>query len=539
MDIDHCFMISLNDEARDGRLTPRVEQWIDDGLGGVVLFARDFRTIEGLAALVARLRLCRADLVIAVDEEGGDITRLEAAEGSSSPGNLVLGRVGDTGLTAEVALSIAAELTSVGVNMDLAPVADVNTNAANPVIGTRSFGGSATVVSAHVAAFAQGLQAGGVAACAKHFPGHGATGEDSHHALPVVKATMAEMRAIHLPPFAAAIEAQVAAIMTAHVVFPELDGAPATRSHGALPVLSRGSPATLSHRVMTGLLRDEMGFAGVAVSDAMSMAAIRATVGVARGTPMAIAAGVDLVCVDGSEESQLEARRACIEAMGSGELPLARVEQAAERVAELARRFPAPEPAEPARLAGRPSPVPPAFLAAATSALHVDASDAGLPARGPVLVLDSVAAPWRARAAGPAAAGPAAAASPNAAGPGWSRGSLAAALADIGAVVDEVPVTTEEEVARALAKAGEAVPVLVVKEAHRDERARGLVKTALEMSAAAIVVSVGVPADAALAPGRYIGSCGAARPNLLAVAELITGRTVASLARPAAAGLGG
>lgn len=518
MDIDQCFMISLNDEARDGRLTPRVEQWIDDGLGGVVLFARDFRTIEGLAALVARLRLCRADLLIAVDEEGGDITRLEAAEGSSSPGNLVLGRVGDTGLTAEVASRVAAELTSVGVNMDLAPVADVNTNAANPVIGTRSFGGSVTVVSAHVAAFVQGLQAGGVAACAKHFPGHGATGEDSHHALPVVKATMAEMRAVHLPPFAAAVDAQVAAIMTAHVVFPEMDGA----------------PATLSHRVMTGLLRDEMGFAGVAVSDAMSMAAIRATVGVARGTPMAIAAGVDLVCVDGSEESQLEARRACIEAMGSGELPLARVEQAAERVAGLARRFPASEPAEPARLAGRPSPVPPSFLAAATFALHVDASDAGVPVRGPVLVLDSVAAPWRARAAGPAAA-----ASPNAAGPGWSRGSLAAALADVGAVVEEVPVTTEEEVARALAKAGERVPVLVVEEAHRDERARGLVKAALEMSAAAIVVSVGVPADAALAPGRYIGSCGSARPNLLAVAELITGRTVASPARPAAAGLGG
>ena len=148
---------------------------VADGLGGVVLFSRNVRDREQLAALTAALRSERADVLVGIDEEGGDVTRLEAATGSSYPGNLALGAVDDVGLTERVAAAIAADLAAVGVDLDLAPVADVNTNPRNPVIGVRSFGSDAALVARHVAAFVTGLQGGGVVACAKHFPGHGAT----------------------------------------------------------------------------------------------------------------------------------------------------------------------------------------------------------------------------------------------------------------------------------------------------------------------------------------------------------------------------
>ncbi len=154
---------------------PTVPEWIrrriDEGLGGVVLYAWNVESREQLRALTDDLRSERGDLVIAIDEEGGDVTRLEAATGSSYPGNAALGVVDDLELTERVAASIGAELADVGVNLDFAPVADVNTNPLNPVIGIRSFGSDADLVARHVAAFVRGLQSSGVAACAKHFPG--------------------------------------------------------------------------------------------------------------------------------------------------------------------------------------------------------------------------------------------------------------------------------------------------------------------------------------------------------------------------------
>src|SRR6185503_12265660 len=150
----------------------------------------------------------------AIDEEGGDVTRLEAATGSSYPGNAALGVVDDVELSERVATSLGAELAAVGVNLDLAPVADVNTNPQNPVIGIRSFGSDADLVGRHVSAFVRGLQNAGVAACAKHFPGHGDTALDSHLALPVVEALDEHA----LKPFRAAIESGVRSIMTAHIV---------------------------------------------------------------------------------------------------------------------------------------------------------------------------------------------------------------------------------------------------------------------------------------------------------------------------------
>jgi beta-N-acetylhexosaminidase len=226
--------------------------WLERGIGGVVLFGSNIESSEQLGALTAELTALRPGLLVMTDEEGGDVTRLETDRGSSYPGNLALGRVDDVDLTERVARSIGAELTAVGVNVDLAPIADVNSNPLNPVIGVRSFGADAELVARHVAAFVHGLQSAGVAGCAKHFPGHGDTSQDSHLELPAT-----ELDPAALVPFRAAIEAGVRSVMTAHIRVLGLDDA----------------PATLSPRVL-GILREELGFDGAVLSDAVEMRAI-------------------------------------------------------------------------------------------------------------------------------------------------------------------------------------------------------------------------------------------------------------------------
>ena len=230
---------------------------LDEGLGGVVLFARNVGEQEELRNLTGSIRVS-PETVVAIDEEGGDVTRLEADRGSSVPGHLALGAVDDLALTEQIARALADELSAVGITLNLAPVADVNTNPLNPVIGVRSFGADPALVSRHVAVFVTGLQAGGVAACAKHFPGHGATDVDSHLDLPVVRATREELLAGELLPFRAAVAAGARAIMSAHLVVPSIDEV----------------PATLSHAQLTGLLRDELGFTRAIVTDALEMKAV-------------------------------------------------------------------------------------------------------------------------------------------------------------------------------------------------------------------------------------------------------------------------
>jgi len=156
-------------------LPGRARRALEDGLGGVVLYARNLSSPSQLARLTSAIRDARPESLIAIDEEGGDVTRLEAAGGSSYPGNLALGRADDVSLTRTIAGLIGRDLVAAGINLDLAPVADVNSNPDNPVIGVRSFGELPESVAAHVAAFVKGLQGEGVAACAKHFPGHGDT----------------------------------------------------------------------------------------------------------------------------------------------------------------------------------------------------------------------------------------------------------------------------------------------------------------------------------------------------------------------------
>jgi beta-N-acetylhexosaminidase len=300
------------------RVPEWVRRWLGDGLGGVVLFGWNVESSDQLRALTASLRACREDVLIAIDEEGGDVTRLEVATGSSYPGNAALGAVDDVGLTEQVAAAMAGDLLAVGVNLDLAPVADVNTNPLNPVIGIRSFGADGELVARHVGAFVRGLQGAGVAACAKHFPGHGDTVEDSHVELPVV----ASLEDAALLPFLAAIEAGVQAIMTAHIV---------VRSLGE-------APATMNREILHRLLREELGFDGVVLTDALEMRAISDTVGVEEGAVRAIAAGADAVCLghDLFDESVRRVSDGLVGAVRSGQLAEERLSEAAGRVRRTA-----------------------------------------------------------------------------------------------------------------------------------------------------------------------------------------------------------
>jgi beta-N-acetylhexosaminidase len=302
---------------------------LEAGLGAVALFARNIESPQQVAALTAQLRAVRPDVLVAADEEGGDVTRLEARGGSSFPGNLALGAVDDLKLTRAVAAELGRRLAECGVNLNWAPSADVNSDPGNPVIGVRSFGADPGLVARNTAAYVEGLQSAGVAACVKHFPGHGDTATDSHHALPRIGVDLATLHARELVPFRAALAAGSKVVMSAHILVPSLD-----------PAL----PATLSPAVLTGLLRAPqseggLGYDGLIVTDGIEMRAIAATYGIERGTVMALAAGADAICVGGGlsdEATVIALRDAVVAAVLDGTLPAARLADAAARVRGLA-----------------------------------------------------------------------------------------------------------------------------------------------------------------------------------------------------------
>src|SRR3954471_9719953 len=296
---------------------------LEDGLAGHTLFGTNVGSPAQLAALTAELRSARPDALIAIDEEGGDVTRLEHRTGSPYPGNAALGVVDDPALTTAVYAAVGGDLADAGINLDLAPTVDVNTADDNPIIGTRSFGASPQLVARHAAAAVRGLQSAGVAACAKHFPGHGATLADSHLELPTVDAPLAVLRSRDLPPFAAVVEAGVQAIMTAHIRVPELTG---------------DDPATFSSAALTTLARREYGFAGVLVTDALEMkGAALAAGGIAPAAVRALAAGADLLCVGARVDRELVEAIAgeIVAAVADGRLPLLRLEEAFGRTAKM------------------------------------------------------------------------------------------------------------------------------------------------------------------------------------------------------------
>ncbi len=306
---------------------------------GICLFRRNVESIEQTRDLTAELRtLCGDDVLISTDQEGGSVVR--ALFVPHSPGNMALGAVADPEVTRATATITARGLAQLGINVNLAPVADVNNNPLNPVIGDRSFGSRPEAVAEHVAAFVTGLQAGGIAATLKHFPGHGDTAIDSHHGLPEVDRSPEQLEALELLPFRAGIRASAACVMT---------------FHGMLPQLDRELPATLSKKIMTGLLREILGFEGVIFSDALEMAAIAKTYSAAEATVLALNAGVDLPNSNahnridsGDAQSNLryhvQTFHALAQAEKDGQVDPDTLRRSAARIRQLAQRFPASKP---------------------------------------------------------------------------------------------------------------------------------------------------------------------------------------------------
>lgn len=298
---------------------------IEAGLGGVILFARNATHPVAAARLTARLQALAAaagapPLLVAVDQEGGTVARLR--EGFPVfPGAMALGAAGDLGLARRAAALTGRMLRAAGVHVNLAPVADVLTEAANPVIGVRSFGSDPREVARFVAAWVEGQQGAGVAATAKHFPGHGDTRVDSHHALPVVPHGRRRLKRVELVPFRAAVDAGVLCVMAAHVAVPRVE--PDARV-----------PATLSRAVLTGLLRGELGFRGVVVTDCMEMGVLRDR-DPGEAAVRALDAGADLVLYSHTPELQEAALAAVVRVLRSGRLDRRRVVEAAARVLAL------------------------------------------------------------------------------------------------------------------------------------------------------------------------------------------------------------
>jgi beta-N-acetylhexosaminidase len=310
-----------------GFVGPTPPTWLLDalagGLGGVVLFGSNVGDGGAVDRLTAQLRAAAGrDIVIAIDEEGGDVTRLDTLRGSASPGAAALGYLDEVSATEEVYAAIGARLADAGITLDLAPVADVNLDPRNPVIGVRSFGTDAGLVARHVAAAVRGVQRQGVAACVKHFPGHGATSADSHHQVATLPRSRAELDAVELVPFRAAVAAEAKAVMTGHLLVPALDPS---------------NLATVSAPITSGVLRGELGFTGAVVTDALEMRALAGTLGMAGGFVAALAAGADTIETGALDYPDFvpAVLREVERALDSGQLELPRLEEAARRTATL------------------------------------------------------------------------------------------------------------------------------------------------------------------------------------------------------------
>jgi beta-N-acetylhexosaminidase len=489
------------------------------GLAGVTLFGQNIAAPEQVSELTAALRSAAAaaagsgpgDPVIAIDEEGGDVTRVAYADGSPYPGNAALGAVDDVSLTRAVYQAIGSDLAVLGINFNLAPCADVLSAADSPAVGTRSFGADTGLVSRHTAAAVAGLQGAGVAACTKHFPGHGRTRTDSHLAVATIEGGLAELRQRDLPPFTAAIRAGTIAIMPSHLRVPELTG---------------DLPATVSAAALTGLLRGELGFTGVIVSDALEMRATRDSFGVPGAAVLAVAAGTDLVCLgrDSDQDEYLAVRSALVDAVRDGTISGGRLEDAADRVARLRGGLAR------ARSLGSSGAVQDGVgLAAARRAVRVS---------GPRLVLSSpliveveprenIAAgrfgwglgPWapagsvrRVSAAGEPGVSSSAEALDGAGILGAAGVLGAAGILDAAGVLGAAGILG--------AAAGRSL-VAVVRDAHRDVNTRSLVSALLAARPDTVVVEMGLPLWQPPAGTSYLATFGASRASAQAAAEVL------------------
>ena len=296
--------------------------------GGVILFSRNLESVEQMVDLTNDLQACspHSPLLISIDQEGGRVSRLPKGF-TIFPPCALLGRCNSSELAYAAAATIAKELRAVGVNMNMAPVLDVNSNPDNPVIGDRAFGTTPDVVCELGAATAAGLQDNKVVACGKHFPGHGDTNADSHKELPVVEASRERLEAVEFPPFRRAIEQGVASMMTAHVLYRALD---------------QELPATLSPTIINEFLRQKLRYDGVVLTDDLEMHAIIDHYGVEDAAVRAVLAGCDVLLICKDRDREVAAFGAVEQAVATGTISLDRLNVSAARIARLKARFVAP-----------------------------------------------------------------------------------------------------------------------------------------------------------------------------------------------------
>ncbi|KAF0818623.1 beta-glycosyl hydrolase [Bacillus sp. ZZV12-4809] len=317
----------------DGKTVPEnVRELIHEyHIGSIILFGRNIGSPKEVLALTSDLQNeakkagYSHPLLICTDQENGVVRRL--GEGATMfPGAMSLGAAGKEENAYQIGYASALELKSLGINWNLAPVLDVNNNPENPVIGVRSFGESSEMVSAFGRASMKGMQAAGIATTLKHFPGHGDTNIDSHKDLPTIAHDMERLNQVELKPFKDSIQDGADTIMTAHVYFPAIEN-------------EAGRPATISKKVITGLLRGELGFNGVVTTDCLEMNAISQTLGVERGGVEAVKAGVDLIMVSHRYNWQVSTLKEIIRSVETGEIDELIIDEALSRIHELKKKY--------------------------------------------------------------------------------------------------------------------------------------------------------------------------------------------------------
>jgi beta-N-acetylhexosaminidase len=466
--------------------------------GAIILFARNVGTTGELRELVAALRGSAAPSpLIAVDQEGGRVERIRDGV-AALPSAMAVGATGDVALAERLGTLLGRDLAAVGIDADLAPVADLSLQPRSTVVATRSYGDDPNRVAQFAIAFARGLERAGVAATLKHFPGHGSTSEDSHVALPRVRADAATLRARDLVPFARALAAHAASIvLMAHVIVDAFDAE---------------RPATLSPAVLTGLLRTELGYDGVIATDCLEMDAIANGVGTVRGAVEALAAGADLLFISHRLNLAHAAADAIVAAVRDGHIPLARLQEAHARVhalrerlarrtpladavdedapREAARRAPTALRGDPRLRAGKPVTV--------ISFEGAVADNAALSGRATPVDTASLSSALRQR--------------------GWKseimRVAIDPATADVDLLLEHIAALGDREF------------VLVTRDAHLHPAQHGAVERILAAASDALIVSARAPYDALLWPsaGRILCIYGDQPISIDGCADVLAGR---------------
>jgi len=480
-------------------MTPELRRLVEEThVGGVIIYERNVDSPQQLAQLVSDLQQVarqsgQPGLFISIDQEGGVVARLKESKGFTEfPSAMAVAATGDVPNARRLAQAMAAELKALGINMNLTPVLDVNNNPANPVIGIRSFGSDPQGVTEYGLACIQGLQESGVMAIGKHFPGHGDTGVDSHVALPTVPHDRARLEAVEFVPFRAAMQAGVAGIMSAHITFPAIDPTP-------------GLAATLSPKVMTTLVRDEMGYEGLLLTDSLVMGALtQSGYPAPQAAAAALKAGADILLFQSGYEIHRQAQAMIVERVRRGEIPPQRLDEAVRRILTAKARFglldaPTVDVSAAADGVGRPQTraISRDIATQSITLLRDEARLLPLPAGANLLVVET-----------PLAAG------------------LGRALGATTMQVGTQPKPTEISSVLDLAKGGRTVIVATADVAKNPPQA-DLVKALLEAKVPTVVVAMRSPYDLLYLKGNiptYLAAYGSSPPSLEAVAAVLLGQ---------------